>query len=482
MIMAGELSDALLTDLYELTMAAGYVAAGRADDPATFELYFRRSPFCGGYAIAAGLEPAVRAITGIRFLPGDLAFLRQQRGATGAPLFPEAFLEFLSGYRFRGTIRAVAEGTVVFPIEPLVQISGRLAECQLAETILLCHVNHQTLVATKAARLWEASGRGSIVEFGLRRAHGPDGALGACRAAYIGGVEATSNVLGAARFGLPARGTHAHSWVQAFGSELEAFRAFARAFPDDCILLVDTFDVLRSGLPNAITVGGELRAAGHRLAGIRIDSGDLALLSRRARAELDAAGLPHVKIVVSSDLDEFVIADIRARGGRIDVWGVGTHLTAADGEGGSALGGVYKLVEHRGEPRIKLSGPEKTTNPGRKRIVRFHDATGRMEGDALAEPDETLPAGPVSIVDPAEPRRRERLEGAERRELLETIVAAGEQVYDFPPLEAVRARRLEDLGRLDESYRRLRGAPAYRVGLTPALWRQKERLLAGAAS
>jgi nicotinate phosphoribosyltransferase len=472
-------TDALLTDFYQLTMAAGYLESGRAEDPATFELFFRQNPFRGGYAIAAGLEPAVRALLGVRFTRADLDFLAAQRSATGAALFPERFLEYLERHRFRGTIRAIPEGTVVFPIEPLVQVSGGLLECQLAETLLLCHVNYQTLVATRAARLWEASNHGTVIEFGLRRAPGPDGGLGATRAASIGGAEATSNVLGSARFGVPARGTHAHSWVQAFDSELDAFRAYARLFPDDAVLLVDTYDVLGSGVPNAIRVGRELAAAGRRLAGIRLDSGDLAALSRRARAMLDEAGLDHVKIVASNDLDEYVIEDILAQGGRIDVWGVGTHLVAGGGERGAALGGVYKLVEHRGEPRIKLSGnPDKTTNPGAKRIVRFYDAGGTMEGDAVAPAGEEISSGPVEVVDPRDPARRTRLSGRGRRELLETIVSGGELVYDFPPVGTICARRRDDLARLDASHRRLRDAREYDVGLTASLWRVKERMLA----
>lgn len=469
---------ALLTDLYELTMMAGYLAQGKAGDSAAFDLYYRHNPFHGGYAVAAGLEPAVRAVIGMEFTADDIEYLRSLRTPAGTPLFPDSFLDSLAAFRFRGDIRGVEEGTVVFANEPLLQVSGRLSECQILESILLCIVNFQTLVATKAARLWEASCHGTILEFGLRRAQGPDGALSACRAAYIGGVAATSNVLGAATYGLPLKGTHAHSWVQSFPGELEAFQAFARSFPKECVLLVDTYDVLRSGVPNAIAVARELEAEGNRLSGIRIDSGDLAFLSHRAREMLDNAGLHYVKILVSNEVDEYVISEIMSHGGRVDIWGVGTNLVTAGGAGGGALGGVYKLVEHNGQPRIKLSSnPEKVTTPGAKKIVRFLDNAGFMEADAIAHLSEDLDTGPVVIVDPNNPLRRKRLENSNRVPLLREVVKSGALVYDFPSLEQIRRRRTEQLAQLHESYRRLRNPHEYKVGLTQALWRQKERML-----
>jgi nicotinate phosphoribosyltransferase len=346
------------------------------------------------------------------------------------------------------------------------------------ESILLCHINFQTLVATKAARIWEASDHGTIIEFGLRRAQGPDGALSACRAAYIGGAESTSNVLGSARFGVSARGTHAHSWIQSFDSELEAFRAYARTFPDACILLVDTYDTLKSGLPNAIRVARELEAEGHRLAGIRIDSGDLAFLSREARKMLDAESLPFVRIVVSNELDESIISDILAQGGRVDIWGVGTCLITGSGSGGGALGGIYKMVEHNGQPKIKLSSnPEKMTNPGTKKIVRFYDRDGLMEADALADAEEDLSKGEVLIVDPNNPLRRKKLDSTHREELLVHVVEAGEVVYSFPSLDYIRRHREEQLSRLHEGHRRIHNPHEYKVGLTQKLWLQKERML-----
>lgn len=469
---------ALLTDLYELTMMAGYFAHGKAGDSATFDLYFRHNPFHGGYAIAAGLEPAVRAASGLQFTAGDIEYLRSLKAQTGTALFPDSFLDSLAAFRFGGNIRAVEEGTVVFANEPLLQVSGKLTECQILESILLCIINFQTLVATKAARLWEASHHGTILDFGLRRAQGPDGALSACRAAYIGGIAATSNVLGAATYGLPPKGTHAHSWIQSFPSELEAFRAFASSFPDECVLLVDTYDVLQSGVPNAILVARELDEEGYRLSGIRIDSGDLAFLSQCAREMLDSAGLHYVKILASNEIDEYVISEIMSHGGKIDVWGVGTNLVTAGGAGGGALGGVYKLVEHNGQPRIKLSGnPEKVTTPGSKKVLRFFDDAGFMEADAIAHVSEGLDRGPVVIVDPNNPLRRKRLENSDRTLLLHDIVKNGTLVYDLPSLEQVRRRREEQLGQLHESYRRLRNPHEYKVGLTQALWQQKERML-----
>lgn len=459
-------------------MVSAYLEQGKAGDTATFDLYFRRNPFGGGFAIAAGLEDAVRAVDQLRFVPEDLEYLESLGTSDGRPLFGRPFLEYLRGFSFRGVIRAVPEGSVVFPNEPLLQVRGNLLECQLLESVILCHVNFQTLVATKAARIWEASRRGHVVEFGLRRAQGPDGALSACRAAYIGGAEATSNVLAASMYGIPPRGTHAHSLVQAFDSELDAFRAFARAFPDDCILLVDSYDVLESGVPNAITVGRELEMRGHRLAGIRIDSGDLAFLSQRARSMLDEAGLGYVKIIASNELDEYLIETIIAEGARIDSWGVGTHLVTGGGTGGGALGGVYKMVEHNGWPKIKVSGnPEKMTNPGYKRVYRLFDDNRLMEADALASAEECLGEEPILIVDPTNPVRRKRVKAALCVELLEDIIVEGRLVRDFPSLEQIRRRRREQLDTLHESYRRLHNPHEYKVGLTLALWQQKEQML-----
>lgn len=472
-------SHSLLTDFYELTMAAGYFDRDKLSETAVFELYFRQNPFNGGYSIAAGLETAVHALTGCRFEKDDVHFLESRKTPAGTPVFGKEFLRYLASYRFRGDILAIPEGTAVFPNEPLVQVRGNLIECQLAESLLLCHINFQTLIATKAARIWDASDRGSIIDFGLRRAQGPDGSLSASRAACIGGAEGTSNVLAAARLGIPAKGTHAHSWIQSFGSELEAFRAYAKTFPDACILLVDTYDTLRSGLPHAITVAGELEKEGHRLLGIRIDSGDIALLSRHAREMLDAASMPYVKIIASNDLDESAISEIISRGGQVDIWGVGTRLITGSGEGGSALGGVYKLVEHNGEPKVKLSSePGKATFPGKKKVVRLGAEDGQMEADVLAESSEDLSRGDVVVLDAYDPFKRLCLHPASREELLLPILDQGILVYAFPGLERIQERRKEQLGRLHHAYRRIEDPGKFKVGVTEKLWNTRKEVLA----
>ena len=469
---------ALLTDLYELTMAAAYLEQGKAADTAAFDLYFRHNPFNGGYAIAAGLEDAIRAVVDMAFSEDDIRFLRSMKSSTGTPSFQNEFLHYLADFRFCGDICAIPEGSLVFPNEPLLRVSGKLVECQMVETILLCHINFQTLVATKAARIWEAANHGTVVEFGLRRAQGPDGALSACRAAFVGGVDGTSNVLGAAMLRMPAKGTHAHSWIQSFSSELDAFRAYSRSFPDESILLVDTYDTLKSGVPNAIRVAKELQSQGHRLVGIRIDSGDLAFLSARARQMFDQENLDYVKIVASNELDEYIISDIIAQGGRVDVWGVGTNLVTGSGAGGAALGGVYKMVEHNGRPKIKLSAnPEKMTNPGVKKIVRFYDVESLMEADALAAESENLNTSGILIVDPNNPLRRKKLDSAEREELLVPVLKAGKVVCRFPYIEQIRDHRKKSLARLHESHKRLHNPHEYKVGLTHTLWQQKEQMI-----
>jgi nicotinate phosphoribosyltransferase len=471
-------TQALLTDLYELTMAAAYLEQGKSADTATFDLYYRHNPFKGGYGIAAGLENAVRAVIDTKFSPDDLEFLRSLKASSGAPTFSDNFLQYLSSFRFKGDIRAIPEGTIVFPNEPLLQVSGNLIECQMAESVLLCHINFQTLVATKAARIWEAANHGTIIEFGLRRAQGPDGALSACRAAFIGGADSTSNVLGAALLGMPVKGTHAHSWIQSFDSEVEAFRAYARMFPDECVLLVDTYDTLKSGVPNAIRVAKELEKSGHRLSGIRIDSGDLAFLSKHARQMFNQQNLSYVKIIASNELDEFIIFDILAQGGNVDIWGVGTNLATGCGDGGCALGGIYKMVEHNGRPKIKLSAnPEKMTNPGIKKIVRFYGKEGLMEADALADVSEAVEPAGVLIIDPNNPLRRKKVSSEQRLELLNTIAKSGKVIYEFPSLEKIRERRKEQLSQLHESYKRLHNPHEYKVGLTHKLWQQKEQML-----
>jgi nicotinate phosphoribosyltransferase len=469
----------LNTDLYELTMMAGLFRHTKLQDTATFDLYFRRIPFHGGFAVAAGLGPALEALENLRFEEDELAYLASLGGAHRT--FTPEFLDWLKNYRFRGDAWGIPEGSVVFQDEPLLRVSGSLAECLLVETMLLCIINFQTLVATKAARLWELSHRSTIVEFGLRRAQGLDGGLSASRAAYIGGADATSNVQAGKTFGIPVRGTHAHAWVMSFPSELDAFRAYAQTFPDHCIVLVDTYDVLRSGVPNAIIIANEMRKQGKQLMGIRIDSGDLAYLSREARRMLDEAGFPEVKIVASNDLEELVIEEIIRNGGKIDIWGVGTNLVTGGGPGGTALGGVYKLVEHNGHPTIKLSDNiEKSTSPGRKQIYRLTNAAGTTyEADAVALENETFPNGSdVLIIDAHNPLRRKRISEPCRCEgLLIPVMKDGKRLQPPESLETIRQRRIASLNLLDSSYKRLVNPHAYKVGVTQALWRLKEELL-----
>ena len=378
----------MLTDLYQLTMMYGYTKAKKADQVVAFDLFFRKNSGESAYAIAAGLEQVIEYIENIKFTEEDLDYLRSLK------IFDEEFLDRLKNFKFTGDIDAVPEGTVVFPYEPLIRVKAPIFEAQLIETAMLNIVNHQTLIATKASRIVHAAQGGAVLEFGLRRAQGPDAGIYGARASIIGGCTATSNVMAGRMFDIPVSGTHGHSWVMSFDSELEAFRAYARAFPENCLLLVDTYDTLRSGVPNAITVFKELREKGYEPLGIRLDSGDLAYLSKKARKMLDEAGFPNAKIVASSDLDEETILHIRSQGAAIDVWGVGTALITS--KDCPALGGVYKLVAEEKDgkmiPKIKISeNPAKITNPGFKKVVRLYDKdTDKAIADLIMLDDETI--------------------------------------------------------------------------------------------
>ncbi len=461
----------LLVDLYELTMAAGYLRHGLQDRQAAFDLYFRQAPFCGGYAVFCGLEPALEHLEGLRFGAEDVAYLR------GLGLFESRFLDWIGSFRFPGTVTSVPEGEVVFAGEPLLTVEGPLAACQIVETALLNLINFQTLVATKAARMAGEAGEGGIVEFGARRAQGPDGALGASRAARVGGAHATSNLLAGRDHGIPVSGTQAHSWVMAFPSELEAFRAFAGAFPDGCVLLVDTYDTLRSGLPNAIAVARELAARGHRLRGVRLDSGDLAYLSKEARRMLDEAGLREVKVVASNEVDEHVIESIRKEGGRVDLYGVGTRLVTGAGAGGGAVGGVYKLVELDGVARIKVSSDRaKSSVPGRKRLWRALRG-GSFEMDVISGMDDTPRAGDT-VYDPTHPMRRARIPREARLEPIRSLVMdRGLRTRPAPPLEAVAAHARARLSMLPEGCRRLLNPHIYRVALSRVVHELRNRMI-----
>jgi len=454
----------LLTDLYELTMLAGYLEEGKAEDKAVFDLYFRTNPFEGGYAVFAGLEPALNFLEELRFTDKELQYL------AGLKLFKPRFIDFLRGFKFRGRVTAPPEGSVIFANEPLLTVEGSLAETQFVETALLNIINFQTLVATKAARICHSAAGSEVMEFGLRRAQGPDGGLSASRAACIGGCTGTSNVLAGKLFGLPVRGTQAHSWVQAFPDELSAFRAYSDAFPDSTILLVDTYDTLRSGVPNAITVARELRERGHELRGIRIDSGDLAYLSRTAREMLDEAGFNNVRIVASNDLDEYVIESVRSEGGRADIYGVGTNLATCAGAGGGALGGVYKLVEINGVPKMKVTGDiAKATLPGRKKIIRFAGDDGSFIQDVICLDDETIEGG-ATVYDPVNPLRQTLLPvGALQTGLRGVVMEAGKCSGDKDALDSIAGRCQRELASLPSGCLRLINPHRYKVSISSTL-------------
>lgn len=467
----------LLTDLYELTMLAGYLEEGMENTPAVFDLFFRNNPFEGGYAVFAGLEPALDYLEGLSFVPDELAYLQ------GLGIFKPRFIEYLSNFRFNGTVTAPPEGRVIFANEPLLTVEGCLAEVQFVETALLTIINYQTLMATKAARIMHAAGGAAVIEFGLRRAHGPDGGLSGARAACVGGVCSTSNVQAGLVYGLPVRGTHAHSWIQAFTDELTAFRAYARAFPDNTILLVDTYDTLKSGLPNAIMVAREMRTHGHELRGIRLDSGDLAYLSRESRRMLDDAGFPEVRIVASNELDEYVIESIRTEGGCVDIYGVGTKLATCAGTGGGALGGVYKLVAIDGSPKLKVtSDPVKATLPGKKRLLRARDADGRFMQDLICLDGEQPKAG-ETVYDPRNPLQYTQINPKfELHEMRQTVMENGCRVRAPESLQEMAERSSRELSLLPQGCCRFVNPHRYKVSISASLNNLRNRLLAQAVA
>lgn len=474
---------ALLTDYYQLTMMGGYWKTGRQDLTACFNYVFRDLPSHNGFAVFAGVAQLLDLIERLRFTDHDLKYL------ASLGTFDQAFLDYLRVFKPRCSIQAVPEGTVVFPHEPLLQVEGPLIVAQLLETAILNALNFQTLIATKAARIRLACGSDSLVEFGLRRAQGPDGGLSGSRAAYIGGADATSNVLAGKLFGIPVRGTHAHSWVMSFDDELSAFRAYAAAYPAP-VLLVDTYDTLTSGLPNALTVFKELRDQGRPVrAAVRLDSGDLSRLSKAAYRMFTEAGFENPLIVASNELNEDLIVDLKRQGAPINSWGVGTHLiTSSDWP---ALGGVYKLVAVREgggdwEPRIKLSSnPSKMTDPGYKRLVRYLDAQGQPLADLieLHSERETLPVpGSGETIPYADRHDLFFLKGVRRatgrEELLRPVMVDGKRVGPSPTLEETRIRAQEQIASLPEEVRRLRNPEIYTVGLSPELAAVKLRLAA----
>ena len=463
---------ALLTDFYELTMMAGYWKDGRTQQRVCFEYFFRSLPPHAGFAITAGLGPVLDYLEHLRFEEDDIAYL-----AT-LGVFDDGFLDHLREFR-------PAEGTVVFPHEPVAQVEGRLLEAQLIETALLNMLNYQTLIATKSARVCLAADGEPVMEFGLRRAHGPDGGVSGARAAYIGGCGATSNVLAGKSYGIPVAGTHAHSWVMGFDDELEAFRAFAHHYPDKCVLLVDTYDTVESGLPNAVRVFQEMREQGYDVRpAIRLDSGDLAKLSKIAYRMMREAGFEDPLIVASNDLDEDLIADLKRQGAKINAWGVGTHLiTSFDCP---ALNGVYKLtaVHEDGawRPRMKTtSNVEKATDPGRKQLVRYYDTDGHPVGDMMFLSHETWPeSGTVTGRIRTWPHRHSRIRGAVRAEpLLQPVFADGKRVDPAPPITDVRQRALDQMAALPEEFKRLRNPEFYEVALSEEMCELKDSHLPG---
>jgi nicotinate phosphoribosyltransferase len=473
-------SLALLTDFYELTMAFAAWKTGVARKEAAFTLSFRQNPFAGGFTVAAGLEHAIDLVASLRFDAEDLAFLSAQRGADGLPLFERGFLDALAVLELDVDLDAVPEGTVVFPGEPLLRISGPIIPCMLLETALLTVVNFQSLIATKAARVCGAARGEPVLEFGLRRAQGIDGGLAASRAAYVGGCAATSNTLAGRLYGIPVKGTHAHSWVMLFGDEREAFLAYARALPGNCVFLVDTYASL-SGIEHAIEAGRWLRTQGKELAGIRLDSGDLAWLSIEARRRLDAAGFPGAAILASNELDEHIVQSLKDQGAQIVVWGVGTRLVTGQGDG--ALGGVYKLGAVRDgpgapwQPRVKVSEQAaKTTVPGVLQVRRFTRGPEFL-ADAIYDTGMGLPS-PCVIVDPVDPlRRREIPAGTPGEDLLVPIFRRGQRVYEPPPLAEVRGRTLAQLGRLHAGVKRFVNPHQFPVGLERSLYDLRARLV-----
>jgi nicotinate phosphoribosyltransferase len=460
-------SPALWTDLYELTMAYGYWKSGTAEKEAAFNLLFRKHPFRGGFTIACGLEDLIRRLLEFRFEEEDLRYLATLKGADDRPLFAGEFLEVLRGMRFACDVDAVPEGTIVFPHEPLVRVQGPIMQAQIIETLLLNLINFETLIATKAARVCLAAQGEPVLEFGFRRAQGVDGALTASRAAYIGGCAGTSNVLAGKVLGIPVKGTHAHSWVMSFDSELEAFEAYAEAMPNNCIFLVDTYHTL-DGVRKAVQVAQRLRGRGHEMIGIRLDSGDLAYLSIEARKILDAGGFPQAVITASNDLDEHIIRSLKEQEAKVSVWGVGTKLVTAYDE--PALGGVYKLVALRqpGEkwqPKIKLSEQAiKTSIPGRQQVRRFKSETEYL-ADMIYDIERAVP-DECTMADPFDATRRKRIpKGTPFEDLLVPVFRAGRLVYRRPSLDEIRQRVRQQLDWFHPGGKRFMNPHQYAVGL-----------------
>ena len=472
----------LLTDFYELTMMQGYFQQKDANETVIFDAFYRNNPDGNGYAVCAGLQQVIEYLNNLHFTQADVDYLR----STG--MFQEDFLDYLLHFRFSGDVYAIPEGTVVFPREPLVKVVAPIMEAQLIETALLNIINHQSLIATKAARVVYAAAGDGVMEFGLRRAQGPDAGIYGARAAMIAGCVATSNVLAGQMFDVPVSGTHAHSWIMSFPDELTAFRTYAKLYPDACILLVDTYDTLKSGIPNAIRVFTEMREAGVQLTryGIRLDSGDLAYLSKKAKKMLDAAGFSDAIISASNDLDEHLIASLKLQGAAINSWGVGTNLITS--KDCPSFGGVYKLAAVKDKaagnfiPKIKLSeNAEKITNPGDKTIQRIYEKeTGKIIADLICLTHESYDSrNSLLIFDPIETWKKTLLapDSYTLRELLVPVFKNGTCVYQSPSVMEIRAYCQRELDTLWEESRRLVNPHEVHVDLSNELWHMKNQLL-----
>ncbi|MBR2176811.1 MAG: nicotinate phosphoribosyltransferase [Clostridia bacterium] len=467
----------MLTDFYELTMAGGYFEEGMKDIIATFDMFYRRNPDKGGFAIMAGLEQVIEYLQNLKFTDEDIAFLRSKG------IFGEEFLNYLKEFRFSCDVWAVEEGTPIFPGEPIVTVRGPIIQAQLVETMILLTVNHQSLIATKANRIVRAADGRSVMEFGSRRAHSYDGAVYGARAAYIGGVDGTACTIADRDFGIPALGTMAHSWIQSFDSEYEAFCAYARRYPNSCTLLVDTYNVLQSGIPNAIKAFDEvLRPLGCRPKGIRIDSGDITYLSKKARKMLDQAGYPDCKICASNSLDEYIIKDMLRQGAPIDSFGVGERLITASSE--PVFGGVYKVVSINKNgteiPKIKISeNVAKITNPCFKNLYRLYDKESRKAiADVITLFDEEIDdTKPYVIFDPEYTWKKKTITNFTAVRLRKQIFSKGKLVYDLPKIEDIRQRCKDQLNTLWDEVRRFENPHVYYVDLSKALWDKKQELL-----
>ena len=471
----------LLTDLYELTMMQGYFKNKNQNETVIFDAFYRSNPCGGGYAIVAGLEQVIDYIKNLRFSKEDIDYLASLK------IFEKDFLDYLKDFRFTGDIYAIPEGSVMFPREPMIKVIAPIMEAQLVETAILNIINHQSLIATKAARVCYAAKGDGIMEFGLRRAQGPDAGVYGARAAMIAGCVGTSNVLAGQLFDVPVKGTHAHSWIMSFPDEYTAFKTYADMYPSACILLVDTYDTLKSGVPNAIRVFTEMREAGIPLTfyGIRLDSGDLAYLSKKARKMLDAAGFPDAVISASNDLDEYLIDSLKAQGATITSWGVGTHMITA--KDNPSFGGVYKLAAIKGAdgkfiPKIKLSeNSEKVTNPGNKKIYRIYDKeTGKIKADLICLEDEFFSEEEdMLLFDPLEPWKKTKLKKGTftLRPLMEKIFENGECVYTSPKVMDIREYCIKEQNTLWEETRRFANPHKVYVDLSAKLYDIKIQLL-----